>query len=71
MIYESILNQEKLSSSSLKATNLSSVSKFCLNTYEQQLEIDARISRLIKSLLRTEELRNQTEASRNNVKFSL
>lgn len=68
MIYESILNQEKLSSSSSTTTNLSSVGKFCLNTYEQQLEIDARISRLIKSLLRTEELRNQAEASGNNLK---
>jgi hypothetical protein len=62
MNYESFLSQEK-------PLTLAS-NKLCLNTYEQQLEIDGRLNKLMRSLIRTDDLRNQTEATKNHVKFS-
>jgi hypothetical protein len=61
MNYESFLSQEK--PLSLAST------KLCLNTYEQQLEIEGRLNKLMKSLIRTDDLRSQTEATKNNVKL--
>jgi len=61
MFNDSLLSQEKSSLSS------SIPNKFCLNTYEQQLEIDGRINQVMKALVKTDDLRNQTEAIKNKV----
>lgn len=56
MIYESILSNQ---------------GKLCLNSYEQQLEIDGRINRLTKALETTDAIKSKTEATRNNLKEKL
>ena len=43
--------------------------KLCLNTYEQQLEIENRLNKLMKTLIKTDDLRNLTETAKNNVNF--
>ena len=61
MLSESVLgNRDKLGGS-----------RFCLNSYEQQQELDNRVALLMKSLQRTESLRNQTETARKNVSDDL
>jgi hypothetical protein len=56
MTYESILSHQ---------------GKLCLNSYEQQLEIDSRIKRLAKALETTDAFKIKTETTRNNLKEKL
>lgn len=48
--------------------SLSSANKYCINSYEQQKRLDERLDSLSKCLSVADKLRQQTDASRRQIK---